>query len=736
MTIGLSAVALVAQAPAGAARTVPLRAGMVITTSTTIRSGTYRLSSGAIERPAIVVRGSNITVDFNGAELVGSPIEADPDTFAGLGVLVDGGANVTIRNARIRGYKVGLLARDVVLFHLTHGDLSHNWKQRLYSLVEHESLADWMSYHQNDRNEWLRYGAAIYLDGCRGCEIDHVTAVQGQNGLLMTRVEGSKVWNNTFSFLSALGIGLYRSSGNTIMHNKVDWCVRGYSHGFYNRGQDSAGILMYEQSSRNTVAYNSVTHGGDGLFLWAGQSTMDTGQGGCNDNYFYRNDFSHAPANGIEATFSRNRFHENRVEDNWHGVWGGYSYDMEIIANRFRNNEEGIAIEHGQGNTIVDNRFDGDDIAIRLWANERQDPNWGYPKRRDTRSRDYYIAGNAFSRHKTALQVDRTGEVVLQNNRYAEVETVLAAGPGTANIALDVPSDTVWLRGDNRDDVERLPAGMDPMIPDGGRRGRESIIVDEWGPYDWKAPKLWPEGRSDVMPLKLRVLGPAGEWKVASVRGATVTPGSGRAGEVVEVRLKSDTAPGVRLKADTTSSSVVDLDVQLEYRGGEVVDPRGRRVAAGSPVLFGYQRYFVPIEWDVRMVEYTDATDPLKQPETFARLLRGASLKRERVDRLDYISGRAIAEGLPRDRVGLLAEGAVALDAPHELLVISDDGVRIWIDDRLALDRWDVHESAVDRVPIGAGRHTLRVEYFEQTGFAELRVEVRRPRTRKRAVDQ
>ena len=90
------------------------------------------------------------------------------------------------------------------------------------------------------------------------------------------------------------------------MHNRIDWCVRGYSHGFYNRGQDSAGLLIYEQSSRNIVAFNSVTHGGDGLFLWAGQSTMDTGQGGVNDNLFYDNDFSHAPTNGIEATFSRN----------------------------------------------------------------------------------------------------------------------------------------------------------------------------------------------------------------------------------------------------------------------------------------------------------------------------------------------------------------------------------------------------------------------------------------------
>ena len=123
------------------------------------------------------------------------------------------------------------------------------------------------------------------------------------NGLLMTRTTRMRVWNNDFSFNSALGIGMYRSSHNQLLHNKIDWNVRGYSHGFYNRGQDSAGLLMYEQSSHNIVAHNSVTHSGDGLFLWAGQHTMDTGEGGANDNLFFRNDFSWAPTNGIEATF-------------------------------------------------------------------------------------------------------------------------------------------------------------------------------------------------------------------------------------------------------------------------------------------------------------------------------------------------------------------------------------------------------------------------------------------------
>lgn len=210
---GVSLLAVALQAPAPAQDVTPLRKGMVITSSIVLAPGTYSLPSASLEAPAIVIRGSNLTVDFNGAELVGAPIDAPPDTFAGLGLLVDGGTNVIVRNARIRGFKAGLQARDTVGFRLTRSDLSHNWKQRLYSLVEHESLADWMSYHDNERGQWLRYGAAVYLDGCRRCEIDHVTVVQGQNGLMMTRTEQTKVWNNSGPTNDRTPNGAIRSTG-------------------------------------------------------------------------------------------------------------------------------------------------------------------------------------------------------------------------------------------------------------------------------------------------------------------------------------------------------------------------------------------------------------------------------------------------------------------------------------------------------------------------------------------
>ena len=54
-------------------------------------------------------------------------------------------------------------------------------------------------------------------------EIDNNRAVQGQNGLMVTRRRSLKIWNNTFSCLSGLGIGLYRTTDSTIMHNRLDW---------------------------------------------------------------------------------------------------------------------------------------------------------------------------------------------------------------------------------------------------------------------------------------------------------------------------------------------------------------------------------------------------------------------------------------------------------------------------------------------------------------------------------
>ena len=101
-------------------------------------------------------------------------------------------------------------------------------------------------------------------------------------------------------------------------------------------------------------------------------------------------------------------------------------------------------------------------------------------------------------------------------------------------------------------------------------RGRARIIVDEWGPYDWKSPKLWPAGRSDENPLTLRVLGPQGEWSWSRRAGAS------------QSRQSRARTPRVRRYAHHDVCRSISL-LRSNTRGGEVSrhEARGRR--RGSP---------------------------------------------------------------------------------------------------------------------------------------------------------
>ncbi len=728
------AAALPVAAGAQAASRLPsieLRPGLVITHSARIVPRAYRLPAPAsLDSAVVTIRGNNITVDFAGARLEGMDSHADPDLAAGVAVRVEGGTNVRILHAHIRGYKVGIRVRGTHGFTLAGSDISYNWKPRLYSLVEHESLVDWLSYHHNEKDEWLRYGAAVYLTDVSGGELRDNTAEQGMNGVMLVRSDHLRIRDNTLSYNSGLGVGLYRSSHNTILHNRIDFDVRGYSEGFYRRGQDSAGLLVYEQSDSNVVAYNSVTHSGDGLFLWAGQTTMDTGLGGANDNLFFGNDFSFAPTNAMEATFSRNAFIANRAAGSDYGLWGGYSYDSKVVANCLLGNRNGIAIEHGQNNAIVDNRITGGTNGLWLWANYPEAADWGYPKHRDTHSRDYRVAGNAFAGTRVALRVSNTAGFTASDNRFFGVDTlavmkdttgVTLAGSREAPTGGPPPAATAAC-----DPQSLLPAEYARLAPAAPaaertipsspltRRDRSTIVVDQWGPYDWRSPKLWPVDSTHALPLRLAVLGPAGRWTLVSQRGVTkLSRTSGRTGDTLTVSPAPDSAG--------------DWEVTLEYRGGATRSPRGFRRDAGVPVQFSYGRFEPAVDWDARFFTWTDSTDPRTKPAAFDALLHGAPLLTRRESRLDYEWYGPTIKALPIERWALAATGTVTLGPGlYTLRTISDDAVRVWVDGKLVIDHWTPHESAIDAAPIAAGHHEIRVEYYQVDGWTEFRLDILR----------
>ncbi|MGH7651153.1 MAG: NosD domain-containing protein [Gemmatimonadaceae bacterium] len=709
--------------------TIELREGLVITQSSRVAPRLYKLDARpSLDSAVITIRGDDITVDFAGAMMQGVAVGSNPDLANGVAIRVDGGHNVRILNANVRGYKIGILARHTQSLSLIDNDLSYNWKPRLYSVVEHESLVDWLSFHHNEKDEWLRYGAGAYLSDVEAGEIRGNTIVQGMNGIMLVRTNGVRIWNNDFSFNSGVGIGLYRSTGNTIMHNRVDYDVRGYSDGFYRRGQDAADLLIYEQSDSNVVAYNSITHGGDGVFLWAGQNTMDTGAGGANDNLFYQNDCSFAPANGIEATFSRNTFLANHVEGNEYGVWAGYSFDSKIVGNTFAQNRTGIAIEHGQNNLVESNIFLGDSTALRVWADPIEASDWGYPKHHDTRSRDYEVSGNIFAQSRVGVRAAETAGITVANNQFIDVDSTAAIHDSTRytfirNAISNGGLPTLFVGSSLPREFEamvpkRIPGGWMPLRSDTAlsRRPRSSIIVDNWGPYDYRSPKLWPVDSSREIPLRLRVLGPAGTWRLMNQRGvASISSTSGRIGDTIQVTP----APG----------SAGDWDIGLEYVGRSIVSPRGVRSNAGVPYSFSYERFEPRIDWKTKFFQWTDSTtDPRKGPEALKALVQSPPILTAHLSRLDYEGSRAL-EGLPRENFALEARGSIDLPpGAYTLRTISDDGVRVWVDGALVIDDWKAHESALDFATLSRGHHDLRVQYYQADGWYELRLDIVRGR--------
>lgn len=608
---------------------VPLKAGMVIRSSVTIKPGIYKLPAADSKGEIITIEGDDITVDFKDAVLQGYLKTVTPDQYIGIGIRVKGN-NITIKNAVIKGYKVALLASDCENIRITDCDFSYNYKQHLRSTLAHENVSDRMSYHTNEKDEWLRYGAGIYLKNCSKAQVDNCTITGGQNGLMLTGCGDGLFWNNNFSFLSGIGIGMYRSSRNKVMHNKLDWCVRGYSHEVYGRDQDSAGILVYEQSSENTFAYNSATHSGDGFFLWAGQHTMDTGEEGCNDNLLYGNDFSYAPNNGIEMTFSSNRVINNRIEECTYGIWGGYSYNSLIAGNQLSNNTYGIAIEHGQGNSIIFNSFNNDTTGIWLWSRKSQPKDWAYAQKCDTCSQNHIIGNNTFKNSPVPMLLTATNDILVENNNFHQFKTLAKTDSSVTNIEFiennldgyepallqslpvagklsnsrnylsmpikkwncasapftDSTGMDILLTILQEDAPDSLEGAINTLLPAEHPRGRKYILVDEWGPYDFKSPVLWLRAGGTQATCEFELLGPAGKWKIKKLKGITLSATSGN-------------VPG-RITAKLSGESLMDVEIELEYTGVALLTPFGEKIPAGKPYIFHYRHSSLPINWSVK----------------------------------------------------------------------------------------------------------------------------------------
>ena len=362
---------------------------MKITTSTALTPDRYtRARNPNPDDPIIEIAADGVVLDMAGAVL-------DGEDFSGVGILVRGRSDVTIRNGMIRGFYQGIRVEDCQRVTIENCVVSDN---------HNPTDACWLADTANPNEEG--FGGGIRLAGVTEGLIVGNTATSNFNGIDLVRCERVTVRGNNASHSGNVGIHLLASSDNTIEDNRADHCIR-FAGRFWNDTADSAGVLLEEFSHRNRIVGNSLRYGGDGFFIRANNRHPS------NDNYIARNDGSFSPNNAFEATFSEgNVFEDNSASYSNYGFWLGYSRSTTVRNNRVNSNRsDGVAIEHGSRNTIEGNEITGNLCGVRLW--------WSPSQVGDDASEGYVVRDNVISdSRQCGVYCLDTQDVEVTGNRF------------------------------------------------------------------------------------------------------------------------------------------------------------------------------------------------------------------------------------------------------------------------------------------------------------------------------
>ena len=641
-----------------------------------------------------------------------------PEETPGVGVVVRA-EDVTLLSPRLAGFQTGIWATEADGLRIEGGSLREGFRHRLGSTWEREDPADWLRPHANDDGEWRRrYGAAVCVERTDGVTVAGLRVRTHQNGIVLDRVTDAAVLGCDASFLSGWGLAMWRSSKNRVEGNRFDFCVRGYAHGRYNRGQDSAGILLFEQCCDNVFRRNSATHCGDGVFGFAGREALGEGlaQGeawapaetGCNRNLFEHNDLSFAAAHGLELTFSRdNVVRENLFEGNAIcGVWYGYGRDSRFEGNVFLRNGDagyggergGLNAEHGQRLEIVGNWFGENGLDLRFWTDEdahlARTP-WALHFGQG--AGDIHVL-DSVSPRASGISIEALELIApLYRNR-----DVLSPGSSFFEPAPHDPVEVTTTPGRQAPDPKHLRPHLLNRVEG---RAREAIVVDEFGPYDWRQPWIQPLERN-VSLHRYRVLGPVRASSLLceeSEADVFESPGGpdGLAHTTIEIQRSTSTLP-----------QEYDISVFIEDEDGVLY----------APSLIGF---FLPLRWWVRLFAWSE--DPREDPDAWREAASQAIANRR--DGLDLQFGTDGPEkygvmGLPSDGFGTSATTTVVLPpGRYRLETLSDDGIRVLVDGEVVIEDWTWHaatsHAAVFEL-VDYDTVEIVVEHFELDGAAVL----------------
>jgi parallel beta-helix repeat protein len=409
-------------------------------------SSTDRASVDFFPEAAFEIRGArDVVLDCRGAHIRPDDIaRADaalapndaPET--GVGIRVVDSEDVIVRNCHVSGYRYGILVEDSTNVIIEGNTSTHNYRKFTAGFFGDGAVID----------------GEHFGGGIRVMRSSHVSLVGNQGEEQMTGIElmdvtSALVQDNRFNF-DQVSLYMRQSSRNHVVHNDFDWGLRveirtcsgscpGGVDQILERGgprqlmaaglllvdelgttpdglelkrllrlfdrdtpnpfwalanytEDAAGVLVEDESHENFIGKNSMSYGGDGLFIRANATPCSLG------NLIVENEAAYSPNNGLELSFCSAVFEGNLVFANDHGMWlGAGAHDTLLQANRYAYNYSydilGTRTERLQ---LVDNVFEHTPVAIAM-----KDEQWGGnlnlpPDDAPEPSTDWAVTGNTF----------------------------------------------------------------------------------------------------------------------------------------------------------------------------------------------------------------------------------------------------------------------------------------------------------------------------------------------------
>lgn len=269
------------------------------------------LDADAVRHVRLVVRGSHLTIDGQGAALEGPGAPGDVQSLetAGVGVFLEGCQDVTVRRLKVRGFATGLEARDCRALRVEDCDFSDN-------------------YH-NPKHGWgeLPARGGLLLERTRHSVLRGNKANRVWDALHLVDSDENLVEDNDFSHCSNTCAKLWRASRNRFLRNNLSYGIRIDRAAGEVHARDSTSVLIETGSDGNYWFRNDITQGGDGIFIRVLNGWVSRG------NVFVENDASYANNNCVESWSPANTYIRNKANHGSYGFWLGGSDQTVLIGN-------------------------------------------------------------------------------------------------------------------------------------------------------------------------------------------------------------------------------------------------------------------------------------------------------------------------------------------------------------------------------------------------------------------